>query len=512
MRELVGADAEALVRSQIEQHRGGIAKVLAPLDARSAVTAWLDTLRAVEEFINLPLCALDDDELEQSILDFRLDELDTRDLKKIQAALAAKFDVGVSNRFVLTVMQGMAIGTAFRQNGFFEAASGFQTIKHAIGYFQSRRRHLVALLYTLPSACRGMQPVQRLDTLNLVLPVVEHSGLTLTGLYQHLMLAKVFPDYRLRADAQGFSGSRQFETLDAMFLEPERASMLEMRTTADATVRDRLEEIDPRYLFSAAELRNDFRLIEAAYAEFDLSSTAFGSVARFTTACLCFCKDNYRVELTAAQFEELAKESGIVDGVRRHLVHQGGDYVANLDEYAPFIAVDGVFIATVTLLSRFAYHWRSVCLNRVRRFQIRSGFILEASVKTALAKQGFAVADIKRIGGNEFDVIATLGDTVYNVQCKNNLVDLSRIETDPAKFARYNRQLDRYYAQALRKEEAREQLLLLKLGLPKVKHVVVSRFPVATDNPRILPFSRIEQFRSRFETLGGDSSVVLDQQ
>lgn len=499
MPELIGADAEALVRSQIEQHREGIAHVLARLDARSAVSAWLDALRAIEEFINLPLVDLDDDELEQSIFDFRLDQLDARELKKIQAALAAKFDAGMSNRFVLTVMQGVAIGTAFRQHGFFEAASGFQTIKHAIGYFQSRRRHLVALLYTLPTACRGAQSLQRNDTLNLFLPAIEHSGLTLTGLYQHVMLAKVFADYRLRVGEHGFSGSRQFETLDAMFLEPERASMLEMRTTADATVSDRLEEVDPRYLFSAAELRNDVRLIEAAYAEFDLASTAFGSVARFTTACLRHCKDNYRVELTASQFDELAKEAGIVDGVRRRLVHQGGDYVANLDEYAPFIVVDGLFIATVTLLSRFAYHWRSVCLNRVRRFQIRSGFILEASVKTALAKQGFAVADIKRIDGNEFDVVATLGDTVYNVQCKNNLVDLSRIESDPAKFARYNRQLDRYYAQALRKEEAREQMLLSKLGLPKVKHVVVSRFPVATDNPRVLSFNRIEQFRSRFE-------------
>ncbi|MGK2897284.1 MAG: hypothetical protein ACSLE9_01165 [Burkholderiaceae bacterium] len=111
MQELVGADAEALVRSQIEQHRGGIAKVLAPLDAGSAVSAWLDTLRAIEEFINLPLCALDDDGLEQSILSFRLDRLDTRELKRIQTALVANFDVGMPNRFVLTVMQGMAIGT-----------------------------------------------------------------------------------------------------------------------------------------------------------------------------------------------------------------------------------------------------------------------------------------------------------------------------------------------------------------------------------------------------------------
>jgi len=149
-------------------------------------------------------------------------------------------------------------------------------------------------------------------------------------------------------------------------------------------------------------------------------------------------------------------------------------------------------------MTRFAYNWKSVCLNRVRRFQIRAGFIFEESVKEALSKQGFTVSDVKRINRREFDVVATLGDTIYNVQCKNNLVDLGRIAADPALFARYNRQLDRYYAKALSKEEAREELLRGKFGFSKVMHVVVSRFPVATDNPRVLPFNQIKYFRPKF--------------
>ena len=132
----------------------------------------------------------------------------------------------------------------------------------------------------------------------------------------------------------------------------------------------------------------------------------------------------------------------------------------------------------------------------MRRFQIRSGFLVEDSVKDALAEKGFSVTDIKRINRKEFDVVAVLGGVIYNVQCKNNLVDLSRIETDAARFARYNRQLDRCYAQALLKEEAREQLLKDKLGFAEVRHVVVSRFPVATTNPRIIPYSRIGRFKA----------------
>jgi len=71
-------------------------------------------------------------------------------------------------------------------------------------------------------------------------------------------------------------------------------------------------------------------------------------------------------------------------------------------------------------------------------------------VKDALNEQGFFVSDVKRIERKEFDVVATKDGVVYNVQCKNNLVDLTRMEENPNLFARYNRRLDRYYADALR--------------------------------------------------------------
>jgi hypothetical protein len=103
-----------------------------------------------------------------------------------------------------------------------------------------------------------------------------------------------------------------------------------------------------------------------------------------------------------------------------------------------------------------------------------------------------------RINRKEFDVVAVRGQVIYNIQCKNNLVDLSRLESDTTQFARYNRQLDRYYARALAKEDSREETLKDELGLNKVQSVVISRFPVATSNPRILPFSHIASFRAKF--------------
>lgn len=334
--------------------------------------------------------------------------------------------------------------------------------------------------------------------MNQLLPHIEHSGTTIVSLHHNLMLTKVFSDFRLFVGSDGVTASRDFQTLDQFFLEPERASLLEMQSQMESRDLPDLEHLDPRLVFSAAEVRNNLRVIESAYEEFNLAGSTFGSVSKFLEACLAFCRDDYFVEIDAAKFKELLDQAGVQSNIRNRLVHSGGGYVDSLDEYAPFFMVGATFYSTVTLMTRFAYNWKSVCLNRLRRFQIRAGFIFEESVKEALTNQGFSVSDIKRINRSEFDVVATLGDTIYNVQCKNNLVDLGRIASDPALFARYNRRLDRYYAKALRKEEAREGLLRAKFGSSKVRHVVVSRFPVATDNPRILPFRQIKSFRPKF--------------
>lgn len=498
MMELIGEAAESLIRSQIAAHSEGVEKALARFDVQSAVTNWLDSIRAIEEFINLPLFVIYDEDLERAIVEMRLDKLEPVQFRYVRSELAKRFGEGLADRYVMTVIQLSAIGQAFQQHGFFEAATGLQTVEHAIGYLQSRRRHIVALLYTLPHACRGNQPLVRIDSLNQLLPHVEHSGMTIVGLQHQLMLAKVFSDFRLSVGTNGFTGNRHFQPLDQFFLEPERASLLEMQSQMESRDIPELEDVDPRLVFSAAEVRNSLRIIESAYAEFDLAGSSFGSVSSFLRACLSFCRDNYFVEIDVIKLDELLDQQGVPRGIRNRLVKSDGGYVNNLDVYAPFITVGKVCYSTVTLITRFAYYWKSVCLNRVRRFQIRSGFIFEESVKEALSKQGFSVSNIKRINRKEFDVVAMLGNTIYNIQCKNNLVELERLATNPALFARYNRQLDRYYAKALSKEEAREGLLQDKFGLSKIRHVVVSRFLVASDNPRILPFSQIDSFRSKF--------------
>lgn len=492
---ITGSDALSLIENQISAHDGGFASALARFDGRHSFFIWLETIRAIEEFINLPQFGLDDDDsLFEAIANFRLDNLDALALAPIRTALIAKFGESFAQRFVWTILQASAIGAAFRMNGLYEAAAGFQTVAHAIGYFQSRRRHLAAILYALPSAGNGRAKLDRLDTMNQFLPLVEHSAVTLSGLYQKKMLAKVFPDFALEVGPRGFSANHDYSALDGLFLEPERAGILEISQSASVPPPE-LEPVNSRHIFSPAELRNNIRLIEAAYAEFDLSKTAFGPIARLVSASLAGCKDGYIIKLGMRDFDRFAKQCDVTPAMHQQLIHRGGDFVSCINTVAPFIAVGETAVSTVTFLSRYLYYWKSTCLNGVRRFQIRSGFIFEDNVKEALARQGFSVTDVKRINRKEFDVVAILDGVIYNLQCKNNLVDLTRIESDPALFARYNRRLDRSYARALAKEEGREQLLKDKLALPSVCHLVVSRFPVATVNSRVIPYSRIGRIR-----------------
>jgi len=496
MNQFTGPAAQALIQQQSVAHSGGIAQALAPFQVQSSVYAWLDTIRAIEEFINLPLFCLEDEALEKAIVTYRLDELDPTALASIRCALIDQFGEPFAERFVLTVLQASAMGAAFLAHRLIEAASGLQTIGHAIGYFQSRRRHLVAMLYAMPLGCRGSQEMERIDALNYILPLVEHSGATITGLHQKLMLAQIFPDFALNVDSDGFTANYEHQLLDSMFLEPERAGILDVPPTmAGAEIMATLEPVNPGLIFSAAELRNDIRLIEAAYAEFALMDTAFGPMAHFVQACLAYCEDDYLIKLPTGRLTELAEEFSLPESSRRHLVHQDASYVSCTNSIAPFIKLADICISTVTLLSRFLYYWKTACLNRQRRFQIRSGFIFEDNVKAVLARQGFAVTDVKRINRKEFDVVATLDQVIYNVQCKNNLIDINRIEFDPVRFARYNRSLARSYDKALAKEEAREHLLKERLGLSTVRHTLLSRFPVVTLNPRVIPFRRIDEFR-----------------
>jgi hypothetical protein len=363
----------------INTNTANIANALALYDPVTATLAWFDTLRAIEDCINLPMADWDDDELEVRLYNLALPPLlrDPRPLLALRSRLVSKFSETFANRFQNLMIQGAAIGAAFAENGLFEMTQGFLSVGTMIGYFQSRRRHFVALLHTLPSACRGRQRVDPLDTLNIFVPLIEMQALQIVGAQQALLIQA----------ARGRLGlpvapDSELAMLDASFLEPERARITEMPVTEAALAILATREPQPLdRLFSAAELRNDIIAIEAAYGEFDLTATEFGSAAAFVRRVSHeFVERDFWVAIKPKELEQLFNAFKLSARLRAELVRPSRDYVINLDSYAPFVLVDGTYRATVTLLSRFIYYWRSRCLDRSKRYQIRTGFIFEKAV------------------------------------------------------------------------------------------------------------------------------------
>lgn len=59
----------------INTNTANIANALAPYDPITATLAWFDTLRAIEDCINLPMADWDDDEFEERLYNLALPPL-----------------------------------------------------------------------------------------------------------------------------------------------------------------------------------------------------------------------------------------------------------------------------------------------------------------------------------------------------------------------------------------------------------------------------------------------------
>lgn len=508
-RTLRGDDARALILEQIKAHNNGLLTVLGRYEASDTIRNWHETIRAIEEFINVPLFGIDDENVVRGLLSMRLDESFLQNpgaaWLSVKAALSPYFDPGTVDRFCRLMLQIAAIRSAFVLHG--QSTFGYgitlDTVAEAMNYLQSRRRHFVALLYLMPRACQGIEKLAPLDALNVLLPQVEHSCVTITSLYLKLALADALPDFSMEIDDVGGAASHWLETLDAGFLDPERASISVMNELRGDQIRVPTQEVvDPKKIFSAEELRNSIKLLGATYDAFGLNDSDFATIAAVVTSLSRRCQDDYVVAIGKPKLRALLKShSGMnASELERLLVSRpSGDYAPNTNAFEPFIDVGDAVVSNVNLLSRFVYAFKNIHLGSRRRFQIHAGFIFEDVVKRDLEEMGFNVTDIKRINRKEFDVVTTLGGVIYNFQCKNNWIDLAKVESDRALYVRYNRALTNYYAKALVKEERREQLLRDKLGIDKVEHYVISRFPVMVTDPRIICYNKIDELATLVE-------------
>jgi hypothetical protein len=145
----------------------------------------------------------------------------------------------------------------------------------------------------MPAACKGQTKLASLDPLNVLLPQVEHSSVTITSLYLKLALLETIPDFALEADDAGALASHWLETLDPGFFDPERASIVAMNELRGEQISAfPVESVDPRKIFSAAELRNSIKLLSATYEVFGLKDSDFETVASIVMGLSARCRDD----------------------------------------------------------------------------------------------------------------------------------------------------------------------------------------------------------------------------
>jgi hypothetical protein len=499
-RRLYKDEAKSLIETQLTALNGGLLEVLSCYPPNEAVRAWHGTIRAIEEFINIPLFAIKDPRLISWLSSIRLDDLFRPDrvgaFHEVRKALSEHLEEGVVQRYLHLLMQTVAIDQAFKINlqPVFGAGIILDTVGGAVSYFMSRRRHLLSLLYIMPYACRGTKVLPPLDTLNVLLPVVELNCVPITSYHLKLAYLEIFDDFSLEVDEIGARASHWFDMLDDSFFEPERASIMTMaELRRDQSALSKREPLDPKKVFSAAELRNSADMVGATYAAFDLKDSDFAAMTQLVRHLSHFCKDDYYIEIGKQKLRAILRMQSTLDPdeLEGLLLNTPSDYVTSTNAYEPFIDLRDTVVSNVNLLSRFLYAFKNVHLHSRRRFQIHAGFIFEEMVRRDLSGMGFQVTDIKRINRKEFDVVATHDGVIYNFQCKNNWIDLSKVEAERALYVRYNRALTNYYRRALAKEANREHLLKDELGLRRVEHYVISRFPVITTDARVINYNQI---------------------
>lgn len=501
MKKLYGQDALTLIETQLEEHQEGIRALFAPYDKVHTVAMLHDEIRAIEEFINIPIFQISDDSVVQQL---RATSLSSQEFKvnsmQVMHLLEPFLQKDVLHRYLFTLTRISGIANAFRLHGHASVASELGTIGRAVDYFQSRRRHLVTLFYSAAAMCIGRQKIDSHDVLNVFLPVIEHSCIAITGFHYKRAMLDILDDFHLTVDDHGALASYDYQVLDNGFMEPERASIM-------ALVRERSSQIDfPETthmtgngrVFSAKELRSNAKVLQAVYQQFELGDAQFSELVELINIFSRHCRDGYFIEIDKVRFNRILQKQKQFSQqeLKRILVnHPSQDYAKNSNSYEPFVESGGRFISNVNLLNRFLYDFKNRHLGRQRRFQIHAGFIFEDMIKRDLEEIGFEVKDIKRIGRKEFDVVTTFDSVIYNFQCKNNYIDLAKVETDGKLFVRYNNSRVHYYRGALRKEHEREELLKEKLGLDHVEHYVISRFPVICKDANIINYNQIYKLK-----------------
>src|SRR3546814_712260 len=162
----------------------------------------------------------------------------------------------------------------------------------------------------------------------------------------------IFHDFTLTSDGIGSYANHEYDPLESAFLEPETVGLLDMYTQrGDQVASPRQEPLDETKIFSAPELRNGVRLIQAAYECFGLNDLEFAMLARLISAFSRYCEQDYFIKIEVCKFRSILGAQTVFepDDLDRLLINRASDFAKASNNFEPFIETGGFLISNVNL-------------------------------------------------------------------------------------------------------------------------------------------------------------------
>jgi len=489
-------EIDEIFGESITYHIDTFYETISEYEPLSLYSNWRSIVRSIDEMINIPWELDDETEIELFLnLDFNFLNLNNLPkLKVVLDILEKRFEKNVAIRFKQLAMMCMAIDKSYETQGIFNHQGStlrLNNTKNAIAYLQSRRAYYVTTLGMIPKIANGKKVIEYIDTLNFLQYPMDSCLVNITTSYYNLLLNNCLPDFEMDSDGTIAKRNYEYNHLEGFFMEPERLSLLDqMELRPDVVIPKQMLPKADHKLFSFSEVANAMSLIEGAFDKYKIQNNLeYSELTSLMCEIAIFLKDDFHIIIEEDIFDNISAKY-------KHLklYRTSDDYFENLNNYAPFQKVDNQFYTTVVLLTRFVYRTLSQSLLKNRTFQIHSGFIFEDKASKILEAKGYVPTGITRINHKEFDLITIKDNKVYNFQCKNNYIDISRVNYDYKKIGRFNLRLCKYYENAIIKEEKRESLITSKTGISDIEHFVISRYPVITRNKRIINFTDLKDW------------------
>lgn len=367
------------------------------------------------------------------------------------------------------------------------------TIGKLFQYVSERRKYFVTFLSLTSEFASGEKDLDDWEVLESILFCIEVYCVPITTARNIRLLDLCYDDFKAYVVEGTVTWNKDDTYLEGLSLDPKRLTILDQIEYGKGDVLSEYKSTRPSgMMFSFEELEDVLAMYQCVFNGYAVDSIGiFQDLNQLIPMLRQFVVDDYLIKVPLCEFKKLSEQFP-----KLVLTVKSIDYYKHLNSVAPFTSCETHYYTNTVLFTRFISHWLTIKLERSKRYQIHSGFIFERRAMGVLEKHGFIDTEIHRINRKEFDLITTRDGEAFNFQCKNNLFEVSLIDENIQKTAKINKRLCDYYIQAYEKEVKREDLIKNKLGVDKVTHYVISRFPVMSAEDFFIPFNKLDSWLS----------------